>query len=143
MSRMSAVRSMILTLLSTVFSRFDCCDGVSSSSNMTRSAAYERASWAISSALPVPTNVRGLGDSSFCVVFATVSAPAVSARRSSSASEESRDHFWFGRSTPTRIARSLCSSNVVCAPLVSTEANCSMLIGLPFPRTLRRQVPSS
>lgn len=83
---------MTFTDLSMTFSRLACWEGVSSSSKMTRSASCDRASSAISSALPVPTKVRGLAASKRWVVVATTSAPAVSARRSSSAREDSKGH---------------------------------------------------
>ena len=126
MSRMSAVRSMTFTSRPIAFSRFACWEGVSSSSNTTRSAAWARASSATSSALPVPTNVRGLGASSFCVVVATASAPAVSTRRSSSASDDASGHVEPGRSTPTSTARSRRSSEIGVMPRVMTDSNSVM-----------------
>ena len=122
MSRMRAVRSMTFTDLSMTFSRLACWEGVSSSSKMTRSASCDRASSAISSALPVPTKVRGLGASKRWVVVATTSAPAVSARRSSSAREDSKGHGSPGRSTPTRTARSRRSSALVAGPFWMTDS---------------------
>ena len=125
-SRMSAVRSMTFTSLPTTFSRFDCWEGVSSSSNTTRSAAWARASSATSSALPEPTNVRGFGASSFCVVTAATSAPAVSTRRSSSAREEASGQEAPGRSTPTSTAFSRRSSDTGVMPRVITDSNSDM-----------------
>ena len=119
MSRMSAVRSMTFTSLGTVFSRFDCWDGESSSSKMTTSAANERQSCATSSALPDPTNVRGFGASRRWVVVATTVAPAVFARRSSSARLSSSDQSPSPRSMPTKTARSSGS-------VVSFRSNCAM-----------------
>ena len=75
--------------------------------------------------------VLGFGASSLWEVTATTSAPAVSTRRSSSASEEASGHAAPGRSTPTSTARSRRSSETVTAPRVMTDSNSD--IGHPFP----------
>ena len=120
-SKIKAVRSMTFKSRSTDFSRFDCCDGVNSSSKMIKSAPVDRQRREISSTLPLPTKVLGFGESSFCVVTATVSAPAVSANRSSSAKEDEIFQRMPGRSTPTSTAFSRFSSTVVFAPLIKTD----------------------
>ena len=106
MSRMSAVRSMILTGSPTMRSRLDCWEGVSSSSKMKTSASMLRTYLTSSSTLPLPMNVLGTGASSRWLMVRTTSAPSVCARRASSASDSSHDQSDLPRSTPTRIARS-------------------------------------
>ena len=87
MSRMSEVRSRIFTLSS--FSMLRICLADSSSSNITipisRSASSSSFIYCfISSSFPLPTYVVWLGPPTFCVNRFTVTAPAVSARNSSS-----------------------------------------------------------
>ena len=134
MSKISAVRSMTLTLPPTTFSKFDCCDGVSSSSNNTSVASKLRHNCPISSALPAPTKVRGLGLSKRCVVRATATEPAVWAKRSSSSRVCSIAHSLPGRSTPTKIARSGSSA-------VSTRGNRSFATGYLLTFAARGRFP--
>ena len=105
-SRMSAVRSMIFTGSPTACSRFDCCEGVSSSSKITTSIESRRTMPTSSSTFPEPMKVRGTGRSRRCVKRATTSAPAVCANRSSSSSERSTGQGDEARSIPRSSARS-------------------------------------
>ena len=97
MSRMSDVRSSIFTC--STFSMLRICFADSSSSKITmpmgRSASSSASMYSrISSSLPVPTYVTELGPPTRCVKRFTVTAPAVSARNSSS----SRYSFVFASS---------------------------------------------
>ena len=106
MSRMSAVRSITFTPRPTSSSSLLCCEGLSSSSKITTSMSILRTIEASSSALPLPMKVRGLGASRRWLMVKTVSAPAVCARRSSSAKDSSAGTAAPGRSMPTSTARS-------------------------------------
>ena len=123
---MSAVRSMILTGSPTARSRFDCCEGVRSSSKITTSASIRRTRLQSSSTFPDPIYVRGFGRSRRCDMRATVSAPAVSAKRSSSSSDLSTGQPPGRPSTPTSTARSGTGA-------VETRGKRAMLQSLPLP----------
>src|ERR1035437_1586690 len=105
MSRISDVRSRILQLK--IFSRLRLCAGERSSSKITVSTSCRRQTSANSPALPLPMNVAGLSDTTFCQPSPMTSPPAVAASSPSSASESRvsarlRDLS----STPTRKTRS-------------------------------------
>src|ERR1035441_2449233 len=105
MSRISDVRSRILQLK--IFSGLWLCAGERSSSKITVSTSCRRQTSANSPALPVPMNVAGLSDTTFCQPSPMTSPPAVAASSPSSASESRvsarlRDLS----STPTRKTRS-------------------------------------
>ena len=110
MSRINAVRSMILMGSPSARSRLDCCEGLRSSSKITTSASRRCTKPRSSSTLPEPMYVLGEGRSSRWVSRATTTAPAVSARRSSSSSERSVGHRPSRVSTPMSTARSATRS---------------------------------
>ena len=108
MSRIRLDRSRILICSS--FSILATCFDERSSSKIAIPISFFSTNSLISASFPWPTNVRGLGFSTFWVKRATTCAPAVSARNSSS----SRYSFtfcslccWVMR--PTSTARSVVS----------------------------------
>ena len=110
MSRIKFVRS--ITFTSNKTSIFLSCDGVSSSSNTTRSMFSASTYPLISSILPEPKKVLVSGRDNFWVKICIVSAPAVSARNLSS-SKYSLDFSssWLLLIIPMRIQRSRWSES--------------------------------
>ena len=105
MSRMSPVRSS--TLIFSSFSMLATCFDDRSSSKIAIAMSLSSVYWRISSSLPDPTKVRESGPFIFCVNLRTVTAPAVSARNSSSSRYSlARASFWAGVIRPTSMARS-------------------------------------
>ncbi len=104
LSKIKAVRSMTFNSRSTDFPDLIAVMVLTRHRKMIKSAPVDLAKTEISSTLPPPTKVLGFGESSFCVVTATVSALAVSANRSSSAKEDEVFQRMPGRSTPTSTA---------------------------------------
>eukprot|EP00964_Phaeocystis_antarctica_P127359 scaffold91036_cov45-Phaeocystis_antarctica.AAC.1 len=84
---MSIVRSMTCTLPSSARCRLRPWPGVSSSSKTTQPTPRRSTSSAISSTLPLPMKVDGLGCCMFWKSRPTTSSPAVAQRRASSSSD--------------------------------------------------------
>ena len=93
-----------------ICSRLCCCDGVSSSSRIKSVASRFWTSMAISATLPRPRKKAASGFSRRWMKVPTMVAPAVSARRASSAIDSSTGQSVLPQSSPASRARSSSSS---------------------------------